>query len=208
MEIPAFFATYKDQEMMVTDGYISAVSPKMGKRFLPFSDTVPNCLNKSERSPAVIFDCDSFEEKEFSEKVMKHMRLPGADVWFFTYIETVEDVFDAFNKDAELVLAPYHFIRSDAELRDICEVSDSVVPVISIHKGRAVIGKRKSGDVLDVLEKLVGIGFYKNFVMDPEGSLDEYTWSVIAEDYPSTIPIVNDPNQVKEFQSVITPYLI
>ena len=136
------------------------------------------------------------------------MRISGADVWFYTYIETVEDVFDAFNKDAALVLAPYHFIRSDGELMDICEVSDSVVPVVSIHKGRAIISKRKSGDVLEVLEKLVRMGFYRNFVLDSENSLDQYTWSVIAEDYPSTIPIVNDPNQVKGFQSVITPYLI
>ncbi len=194
--------------MMVTDGYLSAVSPKMGKRFLPLNEMVSQGLDKNERSPVVIIDCDSFEEKEFSEKVMKHMRISGADVWFYTYIETVEDVFDAFNKDAALVLAPYHFIRSDGELMDICEVSDSVVPVVSIHKGRAIISKRKSGDVLEVLEKLVRMGFYRNFVLDSENSLDQYTWSVIAEDYPSTIPIVNDPNQVKGFQSVITPFLI
>ena len=194
--------------MMVTDGYLSAVSPKMGKRFLPLNEMVSQGLDKNERSPVVIIDCDSFEEKEFSEKVMKHMRISGADVWFYTYIETVEDVFDAFNKDAALVLAPYHFIRSDGELMDICEVSDSVVPVVSIHKGRAIISKRKSGDILKVLEKLVRMGFYRNFVLDSENSLDQYTWSVIAEDYPSTIPIVNDPNQVKGFQSVITPFLI
>ena len=208
MEIPAFFATYRHPSMMVTDGYLTAVSPKMGKRFLPLNEMVSQGLDKNERSPVVIIDCDSFEEKEFSEKVMKHMRISGADVWFYTYIETVEDVFDAFNKDAALVLAPYHFIRSDGELMDICEVSDSVVPVVSIHKGRAIISKRKSGDVLEVLEKLVRMGFYRNFVLDSENSLDQYTWSVIAEDYPSTIPIVNDPNQVKGFQSVITPFLI
>lgn len=206
MEIPAFFATYRDQRMMVTDGRFSAVSPKPGNEFLPFGETVSKVVDKSHRSPALFVDCDSFQMHEFSEKVMKHMKAPGMDVWFMTYVDSVEDVFDAFNKDADLVFAPYHFIRSEAELRDICSVSDSFVPVISVHRGRAITGSRSSSDVLKVLEKLVSIGFYRNSVMDAGNSLDGYTWSVIAEDYPSTIPIVDRTGGIEGFQSTIIPY--
>jgi len=205
MEIPAFFASYIDQKMMVSDGRFSAVTPKAGERFLPLNETIRKNLGE-ERTPVVIVDCDSFELGEFSEKVMKHLRVPGKNVWLMTYIRTVEDVFDAFNKDAEFVLAPYHFITSDAELRDICNVSDSVVPVISIHKGKAIIGRRRSADAVTVLEKLVSIGYYRNFILDSENSLDGYTWSVISEDYPSTIPIVDRSQEMEGFHHTIMPF--
>ena len=208
MDVPAYFATFRDDRMMLTDGNFSAVSPKAGANLFPFEETLSTSINKSQRSPALFVDCNSFEEREFSEKVMKHMRVPGTEIWFMTYIESTEDVFDAFNKDAELVFAPYHFIGSDDELRDICSVSDSVVPVVSVHKGKAVTGRRSNTDVLSVLEKLVSIGFYRNSILDSENSLDSYTWSVISEDYPSTIPIVDRSKGMEGFQNSIIPYPI
>ncbi len=208
MDVPAFFVSYSGNEVKLSDGKFSVLSPKAGTRFLPFKDTVSGALSGKDRSPAVFIDCESFKQREFSEKVMKHMRVQNTDIWFMTYIETVDDVFDAFNKDAELVLAPYHFIASDAELKDINDVSDSVVPVVFVHNGRAVLRGRRSGDVLEVMEKLVKIGYYKIFVLDMERSLDEFTWSVISSDYPSTIPFVGNASDVKGFEHVITPYLL
>ena len=208
MEIPAYFTSYDDGNMIVSDGSFSILSVREGGSSYPLNEKIPQSISKEQRSPVVIIDYNSLIKREFSEKVMKHLRVPGASIWFMTYIETVEDVFDAFNKDAELVLAPYHYIASEAELRDICDVSDSVVPVIFIHKGKAMVGGRQTEDVLKVLEKLVGIGFYRNFVLDMEGSLDGYTWSVIAEDYPSTIPFVQSGDRVAGFQNVIVPSLL
>jgi len=208
MEIPAFYASYEEGKMLVSDGTFSSVMPIKGLRTKDFTSAVSQCLPADDRPPVTVIDCNSFEEREFSEKVMKHLKLRSTEIWFFTYIETVDDVFDSFNKDASLVFAPYHFIRNDGELRDICSVSDSVVPVIFIYKGKAILPGGKKSDVIKVLDKLVSIGYYKNCVLDMGRSLDDYTWSVIREDYPSTIPFVDSESYVKGFQTVIVPYLL
>jgi hypothetical protein len=208
MEIPAFYASFEEGKMLVSDGTFSSIMPRKGSRAQDFTETVSGCLPIENKPPVTIIDCNSFEVREFSEKVMKHLKLRNTEIWFFTYIETVEDVFDSFNKDASLVFAPYHFIKNDAELKDICSVSDSVVPVIFIHKGQAVLPGGKKTDVIKVLDKLVSIGYYRNCVLDMGRSLDDYTWSIIREDYPSTIPFVDSEDQVKGFQTQIIPYLL
>ncbi len=208
MEIPAFFVSYEKGDIIATDGYFSSVAPKAGSRSFELRQAISECMSESERPPVVVVDCNSFENRGFSEKVMKHLRIPSTEIWFMTCIRTVDDVFDAFNKDASFVLAPYHFIESDAELRDICDVSDSFVPVISVHKSKAILPKGKSADVLSVLEKLVSIGFYRNCILDSERSLDGYSWSVIREDYPSTVPIVDRPEDAEGFQTFIAPHML
>lgn len=156
----------------------------------------------------VVIDCNSFAQRGFSEKVMKHLRVPGADLWFMTCINTVDDVFDAFNRDADFVFAPYHMILNEAELKDIIDVSDSVVPVVFVSKGRAVLRGRRRSDVVDVLDKLIDLGFYRNCLLDTDGSLDGYTWSIVSSDYPSTIPFVDSPSRLEGCKNVITPYLL
>jgi hypothetical protein len=208
MEIPAFYASYGQGGVVASDGSFSILSPKKGMNTYGLKDTVWNASGVEVKSPVMIMDCTSFEQRQFSEKVMKNLRLTGFPVWFMTYINTVDDVFDAFNKDAEFVFAPYHFIESDIELRDICDVSDSVVPMIFVHKGKAILPGMRTADVLTVLEKLVGIGFYKNCIVDMRRSLDGYSWSIVSEDYPSTIPFVDDTRDLQDFQTVVTPYLL
>jgi len=208
MIVPAFFASYNEGEMSVSDGVFSNVEPKAGQRHYPLTKKVKDSLPLDNKPPVVIIDCNSFEEREFSEKVMKHLKLQNTEIWFFTYIEAVEDVFDSFNKDASLVFAPYHFIKNDAELKDICSVSDSVIPVVFIHKGKAILPGGKKEDVLKVLSKLVDIGYYRNCILDMDRSLDGYTWSVIVEDYPSTMAFVDSEDRVSGLQTKIVPYLL
>ena len=208
MEVLAFFASYEGSKVTVSDGYFGPIGPKKGSRSLDLTSTIASAFPQSKRPPVMIIDCNSFEKREFSEKVMKHLRLTSAQIWFMTYIETVEDVFDSFNKDADQVFAPYHFIQNDTELKDINDVSDSVIPVIFVHKGKAVLPKGKKADVISVLEKLVSLGFYRNSILDMEDSLDGYSWSIISEDYPSTIPIVSRSEAVTGFETIITPYLL
>jgi hypothetical protein len=208
MEIPAFFATYKEDGMYVSDGHFTSTNLKADSRSHPFSDVVPGVINREVRQPVVVIDCNSFAQRAFSEKVMKHLRVPGADLWFMTCINTVDDVFDAFNRDADFVFAPYHMIYNEEELKDIIDVSDSVVPVVFVSKGRAVLRGRRRSDVVDVLDKLIDLGFYRNCVLDTDGSLDAYTWSVISSDYPSTMPFVDSPSRLEGFKHAITPYLL
>jgi len=206
MEIPAFFTSFRDDQMVVSDGRFSKGIVKEGTRFAEYSKTVYDA-SKSEGRPAVVIDCNSLIAQDFSEKVMKHMRIQSTELWLMTCIRTVDDVFDAFNKDAEFVLSPYHYIESDAELKDICEVSDKVVPVIYVRDGKAILRKGRKADVLEVLEKLVRIGFYRNCILDPDESLDGYSWSIVSADYPSTLPFM-DSQGPDGFQNIIRPYLL
>ena len=207
MEIPAYYASYGPEGMQVSDGYFSVLAPRRGQRTADLKDTVWDSFEGKDKTPVVIMDCNSLESRQFSEKVMKHLRLTGFPIWFMTCINTVDDVFDAFNKDAEFVLAPYHFIESDAELKDINEVSDSFIPMIFVHNGKAILPKGRKADVLTVLEKLVNMGFYKNCIVDMKRSLDGYSWSVISEDFPSTMPFVDDVRDLEGFQTLIRPFL-
>ena len=205
MDIPAYFVTFRDRVMTVSDGNFRGSYPREGVNPQPLS-IISETADRTNRSPVVIIDCNSFDEHTFSEKVMKNLTVKGHEIWFMTYIETVEDVFDAFNRDASYVLAPYHLTESDTELVDICDVSDSVMPVIFIKDGKAVTRNGRRTDVLRLMEKLVSFGFYKNVICDMDGTLDEYTWSVISEDYPSTFPLIPYNGMVSGFQHEIIPY--
>jgi hypothetical protein len=99
-------------------------------------------------------------------------------------------------------------IYDEDELRDINEVSDSLVPVVFVSKGRAVLRGRRRSDVVSVLDKLVELGFYRNVVLDTDNNLDAYTWSIVSSDYPSTIPFVVNPSRLEGFKHAITPYLL
>ncbi len=206
MQVPALFSVY-DDSLHAVDGWFTSSSARYGDRRQDFAKAVSEAVGR-DGGPYLVVDCNSFEERRFSEKVMKHMSIKGSEQWLMTCINTVEDVFDAFNKDAEYVFGPYHMILDDYELKDICDVSDSFIPTVFVHNGKAVLPGGKLGDVIKTLEKLVSVGYYKNCVLDTEVSLDGYSWSVISEDYPSTIPFIDRPSDDKGFEDVITPYLM
>jgi len=208
MEIPALFATYRDDGLKATDGIFTKISARAGDRLIDFKKASSDVFNPQTRSQVVVIDCDSLELREFTGQVMKRLTIRGMDVWFMTCIRTVDDVFDAFNKDAEFVLAPYHFVSDREEWQDICDVSDSVMPTLFVRDGKALLNNGRYDDITYILDKLVSLGFYKNCILDIDGSVDDYTWSVIAEDYPSTVPFVDSDSVPNGFSTYIRPYLI
>ena len=111
---------------------------------------------------------------------------PAAISW--VDIETVDDLFDAFNTSADIVMGAYHSSVSDAELEDIHSVSDSFVPVVYAVGGRAVLRQGKPGDLLVTLSALADIGFYRTCVLDTDGSVTEATWEEIFDGFPSAVP--------------------
>ena len=203
MRIPAFFAVHKDGELMATDGRFSGHRALKGERTVSLSSAVAEGSIKECRAPAVIIDCSSLSSMSFDEQVVKHLRVKGADVWFMTFIRDADDVFDAFNTDAETLLAPYHSVASDDDWRDILDVSDSVV---FCHKGKAISRKGSLVDIGKTLDSLVSIGFYKNCVVDTDGSIPTDLWRDISEDYPSTVPLTD--YTVGLFENEIVPFLI
>jgi len=208
MEIPALFATYREGGLKATNGIFTKVSAKSGDRFEDFKKASSEVFNPQTRSQVVVIDCDSLEQREFTGQVMKHLTIRGMDVWFMTCIRTVDDVFDAFNRDAEFVLAPYHFVADRAEWQDISDVSDSMIPTLFVRQGKVLLNNGRYDDITYILDKLVSDGFYKNCVLDLDGSVDDYQWSVIADEYPSTIPFIDSDRMPEGLNTVIRPYLI
>lgn len=188
MRIPAFMARSSGEGLVCTDGWFRGTVPEIGTKAVPFHDAVSEGIIKENRAPAIVIDSDSLRNRFFDERVMKKMKIRGADIWFMTHIEDADDVFDAFNTEAEMVLAPYHWIRSDADLEDIHGVSDSVIPAVFCNDGKAVTKHGKRTDITSVLDRLADAGFYKTIVVDVDDSVPGGDWSSIMDDYPSAIP--------------------
>lgn len=211
MEIPAFFATYRDGSLMAADGRFIGTVPRLGDRLVPFQEATGSREITEERGPAVVLDCDSLGSRVFRENVLKRMRVRGSDIWFMTYIETVDDVFDSFNTNAEKLLAPYHTVLDDAEWEDIHGVSDSVIPTVYIHCGQAVCRRGRLKDVCTVLDSLADMGFYKCCILDADESLSAYDWCQALQEHPSTVPFVFGPAsnvQIHGFKDAIVPFRV
>ena len=188
MDIPAIFASHRADGLVAVPAWFDGVRPVAVGAPVPFDEATASIPRSEERSPAVVVDLDSLSERTFSERVMKTMRVRGSDIWFMTHIETVDDLFDAFNTSADIVMGAYHSSASDAELEDIHSVSDSFMPVVYAIGGRAVLRQGKPGDLLETLSALADIGFYRTCVLDTDGSVTEATWEVIFDGFPSAVP--------------------
>ncbi len=188
MDIPAIFASHRADGLVAVPAWFDGVRPVAVGAPVPFDEATASIPRSEERLPAVVVDFDSLSERTFSERVMKTMRVRGSDIWFMTHIETVDDLFDAFNTSADIVMGAYHSSVSDAELEDIHSVSDSFVPVVYAVGGRAVLRQGKPGDLLVTLSALADIGFYRTCVLDTDGSVTEATWEEIFDGFPSAVP--------------------
>lgn len=203
MDIPAVFASENRGSLVSGPGKFRGHIPFFTGDTVPFADAVSR-IRPPQRMPMVVVDVDSLSRRRFTEGVLKGMRVRGSDIWFMTQIETADDVFDAFNTTAEVVLAPYHTILSKADIADILDVSDSVIPAVFVSNGSAVT-RSGPGDVRSIVDDLSGIGYYKMCIVDTDSSVSEYTWSTLADRYPSTVPFVFS-NRCDGFGSRIVPF--
>lgn len=191
MEIPAVFASCSGESLLASDAWFRGLSPDTRGRTVPFQDAVSRLPKSEERFPVVLADLDSLGGQEFREGVLKRMKVRGRDIWFMTWIETADDLFDAFNTNAEMVMGPLHAVLSDVDLADILSVSDSFIPVVYAVDGRAMVGGRRRPTVPEKLDELADIGFYRVCVLDTDGRVPGYDWERIADEHPSAIPFDN-----------------
>ena len=151
MDIPAVFARFADDGVTLSEGHFKRTVPVLDGPPLPVS-AVSEKINKENRNPVLIADYNSLYGRYFCEKIMKHVRVRGASMWLMTYIETTEDLFDAFNYNADVVVSPYHASESDAVLRDVYDVSDSFIPAVYVYRGKGVSRKGKPEDLRRMLD--------------------------------------------------------
>ena len=141
---------------------------------------------KGEKTTVLVMDVGVLRRRGMDVSVLKRLRIKGARTWFLTHISDADDVFDAFNTDAEMLLFPVHSVRSEDDLRDIYDVSDSVIPAVFVREHRAhCIGSVSGAE--DAVLRIQRMGFGRTAVFDLDGSLSEEEWSAVGG-YGGVIP--------------------
>lgn len=177
MEMPAIFVRYDDglKAMKVEDGACTPSGPA-----IPFQDALPSLPASDSRGTVAVIDWDGVTHKRFNENVVKNIRIRGSDIWLMTCVRNVEDLMDAFNTTAEMVLAPTH-LMSDGGAEDIQSVSDSVIPTVFA---------RPKMDIFKELDALESIGYLKFCVYDSKSCI--YDWERVLDSFPTAIPFCSN----------------
>jgi hypothetical protein len=179
--IPAIPATNDaEHDIMAGKMDFNGVEPRIFSPNEDYAQLTRALAKKSgERSPLLVIDVKGLQRHTINDVLLKEMKVRGMDVWLMTYIERVDDVFDAFNTDAEIVLAPYHAVLSDDELKDILRVSDSVIPTVFVLDGKAQC-RDGTDDVVVTVTKLRKMGFSTVAVIDIDGSMTSDVWKTVS----------------------------
>ena len=190
MDIPALFASFSDGALHSHEAWFRGTRPVVRGTSVPFGEAVAGLPRGEDRGTVAVIDLDSLSLCRFTEGVVKNMRVRGHDIWLMTWIEDADDLFDAFNTNADMVLGPLHAVSSDSDLRDILSVSDSFIPTAFVEGGR-VLGTGRRGDVVDAVRSLHDIGFSRACVLDTDGSVTDGEWDDVFDDMPSAVAFID-----------------
>ena len=182
MRIPILPITSDEEnELQLGSVFFDVLTPKM-KGDMTRMTTVKQKSGTSsdDKGTALVIDVKGLQRKNINDVLLKRLRIRGMRTWFLTNIESVDDVFDAFNTDAECVLVPTHTVRSEEELEDILSVSDSVIPVLFVRK-RCSLYLGSNTDYRKIVDVLFSIGFVTVAVFDLDDSIPEADWIHIKE---------------------------
>lgn len=186
MDIPALFASFSDGALHSHEAWFRGTRPVVRGTSVPFGEAVAGLPRGEDRGTVAVIDLDSLSLCRFTEGVVKNMRVRGHDIWLMTWIEDADDLFDAFNTNADMVLGPLHAVSSDSDLRDILSVSDSFIPTAFVEGGR-VLGTGRREDVVDAVRRLHDIGFSRACVLDTDESVTDGEWDDVFDDMPSAV---------------------
>lgn len=206
MDIPAVFAVDRGPEeelgVLPVDGYSALPAGDAACGFREATSRIPR---GETRGAVAVVDWTSLRRRSFSEGVVKRMRVRGLDTWFMTCVSDADDLMDAFNTTADVVLGPVHLVDGDGALADILSVSDSFIPAVMIEKGMPREGDGR--DLWEELARLERVGFYRMCVIDSDGSIGDGTWEDLYDSYPSAVPFVPSFSEASPFgfRDRITP---
>ncbi|MFA6709977.1 MAG: hypothetical protein WC067_04955 [Candidatus Methanomethylophilaceae archaeon] len=147
--------------------------------FIPFTSKMSSQYDRGH--PFLIFDVKGMRDRTMNIELLKGMKIRGKDIWFLTCIERVEDVFDAFNTDADVLLIPYHTVRSDSELMEMHAVSDGSFPVLFVSN-RMTYTRNGMKDTKEIMDKVTDMGFTSVAVFDLSGTLTRNDWDALSDD--------------------------
>ncbi len=132
------------------------------------------------RMPLIVLDVKGLLNDTIDTAIVKRFRMRGASMWLMTSVNDADDIFDAFNSDADTVLMPYHRIYSEDDLTDILSVSDSSIPCLFIKGGKCICPDGTE-DVLSVADYLFDTGYTRIAVIDTDSSLSFDDWRKISQ---------------------------
>ena len=202
------FAYPSKMGLTVRDSFFSDRGIAHGDRESDFQEVTRN-IRGDTRRPLMVVDAESVGSSSFGEEVLKRMRVRGADIWFMTHVEYVEDVFDAFNTVADMVFAPLHNIHDRHELEDILSVSDSFIPSVFVNNGKALDFDGRHVGLQDAIDRVSSIGCCRICVVDTDSTVSSEEWDIISDEHPALIPFVRREEfkvGFGEFRNVIRPY--
>lgn len=97
--------------------------------------------------------------------LMKDSRVRGWQRWFDPGIRTIDDVFDAFSMDVDMLMIGSSNLDSFEVFEEAHEVSDSCIPLL-MYNGKSVIFSNGVYDLSKTLKKIDAIGFENIVVLD------------------------------------------
>ena len=182
MKIPILPMTSdEDNEIILGSIRFDVFTPKMTGNLSKMTAVKEKSQTAEEKTTALVIDVKGLQRRNLNDVLLKRLRIRGMRTWFMTHIESVDDVFDAFNTDAEVVLVPVNTVRSDEEFEDILSVSDSVIPVVLVRKrGTMFIGD--SIDFIKAVRRVFSTGFSTAAVFDLDDSLSEENWTSLKDE--------------------------
>lgn len=205
MEIPAIYSIYKGGEVKT-----ASVSFE-GERLLLDSEPEPLEFyprDEEERTQVMVADVRGLNKRQLDDRLLTNVKMPGSDIWYLTFIEDIEDVFDSFMGDIAKILIPYHTVRNGLVLREAFDVSDNSIPVAFVSNGRVLSGDENTKDIRTVLEELTAVGFTEIVVFDTDAMLTKEDWSSIGDRFSGAIPYVKGktPEFIREmgFRDIIS----
>ena len=149
MKIPILPMTSdEDNEIILGRVRFDVFTPKMYGETSKMTAVKEKVQQPEEKGTVLVMDVKGLQRRNLNDVLLKRLRIRGMRTWFMTNIESVDDVFDAFNTDAEAVLVPTNTVRDEDEFEDILSVSDSAIPVILVRKGSAVVISEKLCSVI------------------------------------------------------------
>jgi len=182
MKIPILPMTSdEDNDIILGRIRFDVFTPKMVGETITMTAAKEKSQTTEDKVTALVIDVKGLQRRNLNDVLLKRLRIRGMRTWFMTNIESVDDVFDAFNTDAEAVLVPVNTVRSEDEFEDILSVSDSAIPVVLVRKrGTVFIGE--SLDYIKAVRKVFAAGFTTAAVFDLDDSLTEENWTYLKDE--------------------------
>ena len=206
MNIPAIYSILKGGEVR------SACVKIEGADISFLSDPVPpeySVDELDERMPVVIVDVKGLNRKNLDDRLLTDMKFPGSDIWFLTYIEDVEDVFDCFMGNIVKVLMPYHTTRNDLVMSEVFELTENCIPALFVSSGKVICRDGEMKDISTAMAELERIGFTDIIVFDTDSMLRKDDWAALFNRSGGLIPFVRNIDATTDglaFQKIIFDY--